>query len=29
LRLDFAKAAEAPVTMGDYAFTDFLYLKPL
>ncbi len=28
-RLGFAKAADVPVTMGDYVFTDFLYRKPL
>ena len=28
-RLGFAKAAEVPVKMGDYAFTDYLYIKRL
>jgi diamine N-acetyltransferase len=28
-RLGFARAATLPVTMGDYDFTDFLYVKPL
>ncbi len=28
-RLGFTKAAEVPVKMGDYAFTDFLFVKPL
>jgi GNAT superfamily N-acetyltransferase len=28
-RLGFARAATLPVTMGDYDFTDYLYVKPL
>jgi len=28
-RLGFACAATVPVTMGDYDFTDYLYIKPL
>ena len=27
-RLGFVKAADVPVKMGDYAFTDYLYIKP-
>jgi len=28
-RLGFARAATLPVTMGNYVFTDYLYVKPL
>jgi len=28
-RLGFVKSAEVPVTMGDYAFTDYLYVRQI